>query len=234
MEDQALLLDDIMAWDVQGTIAARPAAGKRGRYYTSTDETDGPILYRDTGAAWMRVTPNPTYSCKLVYTGTSVNKSHVTDASGWSGVSAIGTALGTWTERYDTHPSGMHSTVSNQNRIVIPHAGKWRYHGRISFGLSTLGYTTGTADRRAIALRGLRGAAAYARRNESVISVQAGGLIETIEIEVEDLFSANDYLGLEFDIGAAASGTVPMYGSTAFGNVGEYTTEFDCHLISTL
>lgn len=42
-------VEDLMALDGQGTLAARPAAGIRGRYYFATDNG---IIYRDTGAAW--------------------------------------------------------------------------------------------------------------------------------------------------------------------------------------
>lgn len=42
-------LDDLAAIDAQGTLAARPAAGTRGRYYWATDVA---ALFRDDGAAW--------------------------------------------------------------------------------------------------------------------------------------------------------------------------------------
>lgn len=45
-------LDDLTAIDLQGTLAARPPAAIRGRYYYATDNG---ILYRDTGAAWATV-----------------------------------------------------------------------------------------------------------------------------------------------------------------------------------
>lgn len=45
-------LDLLTALDAQGTLAARPAAGIRGRYYYATDTG---ILSRDTGAAWVSV-----------------------------------------------------------------------------------------------------------------------------------------------------------------------------------
>lgn len=41
------------ARDAQGTLAARPAAGIRGRYYFATDNG---FLYRDTGTAWVNLT----------------------------------------------------------------------------------------------------------------------------------------------------------------------------------
>lgn len=50
----AAKLDDLVAIDLQGTLAGRPAAGIRGRYYFATDDNGG-RLYRDTGAAWVRV-----------------------------------------------------------------------------------------------------------------------------------------------------------------------------------
>jgi hypothetical protein len=50
-QDQLELLTAI---DVQGTLAARPAAGTRGRYYFATDNG---ILYRDTGVAWVTLNP---------------------------------------------------------------------------------------------------------------------------------------------------------------------------------
>jgi hypothetical protein len=50
----------IMAVDLQGTLAARPAAGVRGRYYNATDDA----LFRDNGTAWVQVTaaPDKTYT----------------------------------------------------------------------------------------------------------------------------------------------------------------------------
>lgn len=44
-------LDNLAAIDIQGTLAARPAPGVRGRYYFATDDGPG-RLYRDTGSAW--------------------------------------------------------------------------------------------------------------------------------------------------------------------------------------
>lgn len=44
-------LDDV-AKDDQGALSARPAAGKRGRYYYATDQLR---LYRDTGSAWVEI-----------------------------------------------------------------------------------------------------------------------------------------------------------------------------------
>jgi hypothetical protein len=43
---------DDMAKDNQGTKAARPVAGFKGRYYFATDEA---VLYRDTGTEWKAV-----------------------------------------------------------------------------------------------------------------------------------------------------------------------------------
>lgn len=45
-------LDDLVAIDLQGTMASRPAFGIRGRYYFATDNG---VLYRDTGTAWVGV-----------------------------------------------------------------------------------------------------------------------------------------------------------------------------------
>lgn len=49
MNTDADALELLAAIDAQGTFAARPAAGVRGRYYWSTDKFR---LYRDDGAAW--------------------------------------------------------------------------------------------------------------------------------------------------------------------------------------
>lgn len=46
------LLDELTAIDEQGLIAARGAAGTRGRYYYATDTQR---LYRDDGTAWREV-----------------------------------------------------------------------------------------------------------------------------------------------------------------------------------
>lgn len=50
-------LDDLTAIDMQGTLAARPAASIRGRYYFATDANSGAGgYYRDTGSAWKEIT----------------------------------------------------------------------------------------------------------------------------------------------------------------------------------
>ena len=46
-------LDLIAASDDQGTLSARPAPGKKGRYYWATDQQR---LYRDDGTAWRTIT----------------------------------------------------------------------------------------------------------------------------------------------------------------------------------
>jgi hypothetical protein len=43
-----------VAWYMQGTLAQRPAAGTRGRFYWATDTG---LLYRDDGAAWTALNP---------------------------------------------------------------------------------------------------------------------------------------------------------------------------------
>lgn len=43
-----------VAYDNQGTLAQRPAAGVRGRYYFASDNA---VLYRDTGTAWIPIIP---------------------------------------------------------------------------------------------------------------------------------------------------------------------------------
>jgi hypothetical protein len=48
----ATKLDTDAAADSQGTISARPAAGKRGRYYWATDTK---TLWRDDGTVWRRM-----------------------------------------------------------------------------------------------------------------------------------------------------------------------------------
>lgn len=55
MRNLAVLLDDIVATDAQGPIASRPAAGRRGALYTSTNEGTKPVVYRDDGTAWYRL-----------------------------------------------------------------------------------------------------------------------------------------------------------------------------------
>jgi hypothetical protein len=47
-------LDGIIAMDLQGLLAARPAAAIRGRYFWATDVG---IMYRDDGAAWTAINP---------------------------------------------------------------------------------------------------------------------------------------------------------------------------------
>lgn len=45
-------LDDLTAIDQQGPHNSRPAAGVRGRYWTSTDTSNAGRTFRDDGAAW--------------------------------------------------------------------------------------------------------------------------------------------------------------------------------------
>lgn len=45
-------LDLIAAFDAQGLLADRPAAGTRGRYYYATNTGQ---LFRDTGGAWVEI-----------------------------------------------------------------------------------------------------------------------------------------------------------------------------------
>jgi hypothetical protein len=52
---QQQTLDDLTAIDQQGTIALRPVAGVRGRFYFTTDTRK---LYRDDGTQWNEVGPN--------------------------------------------------------------------------------------------------------------------------------------------------------------------------------
>lgn len=46
---------DQAAIDLQGTLNGRPPAGLTGRYYWATDTQE---LYRDTGTAWVQITPS--------------------------------------------------------------------------------------------------------------------------------------------------------------------------------
>lgn len=48
------LLDTIIATAYKGTLAARPAAGKAGRFYWATDTSK---LYHDTGTTWSTIGP---------------------------------------------------------------------------------------------------------------------------------------------------------------------------------
>ena len=209
MEDQAVLLDDIMAWDVQGTLASRPAAGKRGRYYTSTDEVDGRVTYRDTGAAWDRITPLPHYACKLVYTGTSFLMANA-NSSGWRGAIAFD---GIWTERYDTHPSGLYVPGSSTSRITFKTAGIWRVWGSIGRGPFTQATTLQTWH--ADVFSGLRGGASFTRRFEKIMPANSDAIVTTSSVSFSDQFSVNDYLTFGMDWSAALSGNVTVYGEAA-------------------
>ncbi|KWW97389.1 hypothetical protein LI90_4361 (plasmid) [Carbonactinospora thermoautotrophica] len=53
-DQQQATLDNLVAIDLQGTAAARPAAGIRGRYYFAADTGR---LYRDDGTQWIEVGP---------------------------------------------------------------------------------------------------------------------------------------------------------------------------------
>lgn len=69
MDASHAAIEDLMAIDAQGTLAARPAAAIRGRYYAVVDPggpSDG-MLYRDTGSAWRTIT-NPPVTLRLGHT----------------------------------------------------------------------------------------------------------------------------------------------------------------------
>src|SRR5688500_325837 len=55
LDDGFASVEDLMALDAQGTLAARPlaAAANRGLYYYATDNG---LLYRSDGATWVNVT----------------------------------------------------------------------------------------------------------------------------------------------------------------------------------
>lgn len=57
MDDAHRLLDSLTAIDVQGTMAARPSAGVRGRYYWVSDpgNANDLVLFRDDGTTWRQV-----------------------------------------------------------------------------------------------------------------------------------------------------------------------------------
>lgn len=78
MKEMATSLDGV-AMDDQGALGSRPAAGKKGRYYYATDAE---ALYRDTGAAWVRV---GAFKTGLVQaSGELSNKGSITDIPGAS------------------------------------------------------------------------------------------------------------------------------------------------------
>jgi hypothetical protein len=54
-DSQQQKFDDLTAIDLQGTIALRPVAGVRGRFYFTTDTRK---LYRDDGVQWNEIGPN--------------------------------------------------------------------------------------------------------------------------------------------------------------------------------
>jgi len=56
-------LEALAALDAQGTLASRPAAGKRGLLYWATDAQ---MLYRDTGSSWVQLTPGPWTTLTLI------------------------------------------------------------------------------------------------------------------------------------------------------------------------
>lgn len=64
IQDLAEAIDDVMATDDQGTVAARPAPGTVGRYYYATDQR---VLYRDRGADWDAVAFDPKRGIFSVY-----------------------------------------------------------------------------------------------------------------------------------------------------------------------
>lgn len=78
-------LDSNAAYDAQGSLSSRPAAGLRGRYYYANDTG---VLSRDTGTAWVDVNPADaaagTASMRTLGTGATQaaagNDSRLTDA----------------------------------------------------------------------------------------------------------------------------------------------------------
>lgn len=59
-------IETLGAIDLQGTFAARPAAGKAGRYYWATDTSQ---LFRDNGTTWSQIFPNATGSPSALVPG---------------------------------------------------------------------------------------------------------------------------------------------------------------------
>lgn len=60
--------DNLVAIDIEGTLAARPAASIRGRYYYASDTEE---VYRDTGSAWKSV--GKAVSDQVVRAGAAAN-----------------------------------------------------------------------------------------------------------------------------------------------------------------
>ena len=224
MLQQATFLDANLAVDGQGTLAARPAAGMRGRFYTTTDEMGGPITYRDQGSVWVRVQTMPKWAVKLFMSSTSFNINHNFDASGWSTAALISA----WTERYDTRPTGMHDTVTNPERITFRDAGKFAVWGNAPRGPSTS--INASPERSAVYLAGLRGGAAFTRRFEFVVPASLPVTAMAQQFYFEDEFAVNDYLAMYVIIASAGSGNVPFYGASS---AGAWATEFGAHLIQT-
>ena len=59
-------LDSLTASDSQGTLASRPTAGLRGRYYYATDAD---VLYRDDGTVWRAVVVGDPGGVEVTHTG---------------------------------------------------------------------------------------------------------------------------------------------------------------------
>lgn len=136
-----------------GTFAARPAAGKEGRIYRATDTG---VVYYDTGAAWLTLTPPSSYG--LAY-GPSASNNPINEV-GWQPAGAeiaYCYALSPNQAGFPSPPTNLPSWLSVQTNPANPHPGKLtltkgaRYLVDVSVkfedldatdGLWALGYTT--------------------------------------------------------------------------------------------
>lgn len=119
-----------LAQDAQGTLAARPAAGRRGRYYLATDQS---VLYRDSGTAWVAVhTMLKTMLVDLLQAsknvaGIRVPSCRVGKSVGQSVADSAETAITFDVETGSTlvDNDAMHSISSNTHRITATRTGMY-------------------------------------------------------------------------------------------------------------
>lgn len=135
-----------LAQDSQGLLAARPAAGRRGRYYLATDIS---VLFRDSGTAWVEVWKlMKTFLIDLLAASANVNSIRVPAFRGTkAGVQSVpGNALTVVTidvevgEGFDN--DGMHSLVTNNPRITAQRAGLYLVGGDLHWALNATSIRT--------------------------------------------------------------------------------------------
>lgn len=135
-ELEDLIGDPILAPGSQflaGTLAARPAPSRPGRFYFATDDGPSGRLYRDTGAAWQEIVE------RQAAIGTFIG-AKVWKVAGQTISDITHTVLSFDSETFDS--GGFHDNVTNNNRLTVPanQGGLYVAAAGIRFANNALGY----------------------------------------------------------------------------------------------